>query len=61
LYDLQTDPDEFENLATSSAHQVIRQDLEFRLSEWMHETLDFLPPGRSRPGEPTGREWPLSL
>jgi arylsulfatase A-like enzyme len=61
LYDLQEDPDEFHNLAASPAHAAIREDLERRLSQWMHATLDFLPPGRSRPNEPAGREWPLSL
>lgn len=61
LYDLDADPDEFHNLATSAAHRPVREDLERRLSQWMHDTLDFLPPGRSRPGEPAGRDWPLSL
>jgi arylsulfatase A-like enzyme len=44
LYDLQQDPDELTNLATSSAHSEILQDLKSRLSDWMHETYDFLPP-----------------
>jgi len=61
LYDLQTDPHEFQNLAGSPAHQEILADLKRRLSQWMHDTLDFLPPGKTRPGEPGGREWPMSL
>jgi arylsulfatase A-like enzyme len=61
LYDLATDPNEFHNLAASPAHQHVLADLKRRLSQWMHDTLDFLPPGKTRPGEPGGREWPLSL
>jgi hypothetical protein len=61
LYDLERDPDEFQNLATSPAHSAILEDLKRRLGEWMHETLDFLPPSTARPGEPAGRGWPVSL
>ena len=61
LYDLQSDPDEFNNLATSAAHREIFDDLVNRLSAWMHATYDFLPPGRSVAGEPPGRNWPVSL
>ena len=61
LYDLERDPAEFDNLAASPAHSAVLDDLQRRLSSWMHETLDYLPPGRSRPNEPAGREWPLSL
>jgi arylsulfatase A-like enzyme len=61
LYDLEQDPHEFTNLAGSAAHQDVLQDLQRRLSEWMHETMDYLPPGITRPGEPRGRDWPLSL
>jgi len=61
LYDLQNDSNEFQNLAASQAHRPVMDDLQARLSQWMHETLDFLPPGKTRPGEPGGREWPLSL
>lgn len=61
LYDLSEDPGEFNNLVTSPAHAQIREDLQSRLSAWMHDTYDFLPPGRSRPNEPPGRDWPLSL
>lgn len=56
LYDLERDPDEFHNLATSPEHAEILQDLKYRLSDWMHETYDFLPPiyqgypARSGPG-----------
>lgn len=61
LYDLQNDPDEFNNLATSSTHREVFDDLTRRLSMWMHRTYDFLPPGRSVQGEPPGRNWPVSL
>jgi len=44
LYDLQKDPGEFHNLATDPAHAALRRELEYRLSDWMHETQDFLPP-----------------
>ncbi len=61
LYDLQTDPNEFHNLAASPAHASVLADMKLRLSRWMHDTLDFLPPGKTRVGEPGGREWPVSL
>jgi arylsulfatase A-like enzyme len=61
LYDLREDPDEFRNLVTSPAHYEILEDMKRRLSQWMHDTLDFLPPGKTRPNEPGGREWPQSL
>jgi arylsulfatase A-like enzyme len=61
LYDIEKDPDEFHNLVTSPAHAEILDDLKRRLSQWMHDTQDYLPPGKTRPGEPGGREWPLSL
>jgi arylsulfatase A-like enzyme len=61
LYDLESDPDEFTNLATSSAHAEILGDLKSRLSRWMHRTYDFLPPAYASPGEPVGRGWPVTL
>jgi len=61
LYDLQNDPDEFHNLATSPAHREVFEDLKRRLSNWMHDTYDYLPPAHPRPGEPAGRNWPESL
>ncbi|MCX6604981.1 MAG: sulfatase [Acidobacteria bacterium] len=50
LYDLETDPDEFQNLATSAAHAGVRQDLQRKLGEWMEQTYDYLPP--TAPGWP---------
>ncbi len=61
LYDLTADPHEFHNLATSREHRDLFEDLQRRLSRWMGDTYDFLPPGKSRPGEPGGRDWPVAL
>jgi arylsulfatase A-like enzyme len=61
LYDLESDPDEFHNLATSAAHREVLEDLRHRLGDWMHQTLDYLPPATNRPGEPSGRSWPVTL
>ena len=61
LYDLAKDPDEFHNLIADPNYADVFQDLRSKLSEWMHNTRDFLPPALPRPGEPKGREWPVSL
>jgi N-sulfoglucosamine sulfohydrolase len=61
LYDLKKDPNEFNNLMGDPAYREVFEVLRSRLSEWMHETRDFLPPALPRPGEPKGREWPVSL
>ncbi len=61
LYDLQTDPHEFHNLMGDPRYQAVFEQLRAKLSEWMHNTRDFLPPALPRPGEPAGREWPVSL
>ena len=61
MYDLARDPGEFHNLATSPEHAGVLEDLKRRLSEWMHDTFDYLPPATTRPGEPAGRGWPVSL
>jgi arylsulfatase A-like enzyme len=61
LYDLREDPDEFRNLASSPALSEVLEDMKRRLSQWMADTYDFLPPGKTRPNEPGGREWPQSL
>lgn len=53
LYDLQDDPLEYHDLATSPQHAHIREELKRRLSDWMHETYDFLPPlYRAHPARP---------
>jgi len=44
LYDLDKDPDEFRNLAGDAAHAGTVKKLQGTLSQWMHETNDFLPP-----------------
>lgn len=61
LYDLEEDPDEFYNLVTSPRHREILLTLQHKLSQWMHETYDYLPPAFAAPGEPKGRGWPVSL
>lgn len=44
LYDLESDPGEFNNRADDPALSEVRRELEYMLSDWMHETRDFLPP-----------------
>ena len=44
LYDLERDPGEFNNRATDPELSDVSRDLEYKLSDWMHETYDFLPP-----------------
>jgi len=61
LYDLHEDPNEFHNLASSPDHAELLRELMQKLSDWMHDTYDFLPPAFPRPGEPAGRNWPTSL
>lgn len=61
LYDIERDPNEFHNLAGHASHSATQAELIGRLSQWMHDTYDFLPPGTPGPGEPQGRVWPLSL
>jgi arylsulfatase A-like enzyme len=61
LYDLEKDPHEFHNLVTSPDYAEVFLDMKRRLSHWMHDTYDFLPPAFAAPGEPAGRGWPVSL
>ncbi len=44
LFDLERDPGEFYNLGSSQDHAGVLQEHLERLSDWMHETYDFLPP-----------------
>jgi N-sulfoglucosamine sulfohydrolase len=60
LYDLEQDPNEFHNLASSSAHQDLLEDLKSRLGRWMEATYDYLPPSSER-SESLSRTWPLTL
>jgi hypothetical protein len=61
LYDLEKDPDEFFNVVDDPDYREVRRDLTARLSRWMSDTYDYLPPGVTMPGEPAGRNWPRSL
>ena len=53
--------DTFVNIADDPAHGAAKRDLLKRLSDWMHQTYDYLPPAFAGPGEPPGRGWPVSL
>lgn len=44
LYDLEEDPGETNNLATSANHEAILSEMQELLSEWMRNTNDPLPP-----------------
>lgn len=44
LYDLEKDPNEFNNLADRYDHHELLEELKYKLSDWMHATYDFLPP-----------------
>lgn len=61
MYDLRTDPNEFRNLADDPAQAGLRAKLERMLSDWMHDTSDYLPPAYPRQGRGGGRGWPTSL
>jgi arylsulfatase A-like enzyme len=55
LYDLETDPNEFHNLVTAPARQDVLDLLKRRLSDWMHDTYDFLPPPMRQRGQKDGQ------
>jgi N-sulfoglucosamine sulfohydrolase len=61
FYDLEKDPHEFNNVESAPAYREQLGAMLNKLSAWMHETRDYLPPARPGPGEPAGREWPVSL
>ncbi|MDX1979663.1 MAG: sulfatase [Bryobacteraceae bacterium] len=61
MYDLQKDPNEFYNVAEQPEHARTCEELKMKLSDWMHATNDYLPPCFPRPGQPAGRNWPMSL
>ncbi len=46
LYDLASDPQEFENLADSEHHQEVKAELSSRLQKWMEDTDDPLLKGK---------------
>ncbi len=61
MYDLDADPLEMTNLADSPTHFDTRKDLEFRLSQWMNATYDFLPASPGATPDKLERSWPYSL
>ena len=61
MYDLRNDPDEFRNVADDPEFAQAKAALLKRLSDWMHQTYDYLPPAFAGPREPRGRGWPVSL
>ena len=61
LYDLEKDPNEFVNLASDPAHAKTRVKLQKLLSDWMHDTSDYLPPCYNRNGPLSGRNWPTTM
>jgi arylsulfatase A-like enzyme len=56
IYDLEEDPNEFENLAQRKEMRGTIEDLQQALAKWMEETNDFLPP----PVLPTRRLQPAT-
>lgn len=46
FYDMENDPGEWDNLAGRSSHQDRIREYQKKLSDWMIETHDFLPPPR---------------
>ncbi|MBI4905814.1 MAG: sulfatase [Acidobacteria bacterium] len=61
LYDLEKDPNEFHNVATDPKYFKIREQLLGKLSDWMHETSDYLPPCFPKGRTSGARPWPMSL
>lgn len=61
MFDLEKDPFEFNNVVDNPQYTAVREQLKLKLSDWMHETSDYLPPCFPRPGQPAGRNWPMSL
>jgi N-sulfoglucosamine sulfohydrolase len=56
LYDVENDPAELYNVASVAAHRDTMATLKQRLSDWMHDTYDFLPPPfRTRGAQRAGR------
>jgi hypothetical protein len=52
FYDLQNDPGEWNNLAEDPEYADQIVEYQIRLSEWMQETHDFLPPPKGAfPGD----------
>jgi N-sulfoglucosamine sulfohydrolase len=56
LYDLSRDPQERFNLANDPQSAEVAEDLKCRLSNWMNETYDFLPPPYANYPASAGKE-----
>lgn len=61
LHDLQADPLELDNRIDAPSFKDMRLDLEARLTKWMNDTYDFLPPSGGAPGDSLPRSWPVTL
>ncbi len=61
LYDLERDPNEFNNLADDPALRTVKAALMDRLADWMQSTADYLPPASSKYDSMKGRKWPVTL
>jgi arylsulfatase A-like enzyme len=61
LHDLTQDPLELHNLAGDPKHQDLRVDLESRLTKWMNDTYDHLPPSAITGNNAYQRAWPVTL
>ena len=47
LYDLQSDPGEFHNVAALPAYAAIVAELTAKLAQWKQDTADVVPPRRT--------------
>jgi arylsulfatase A-like enzyme len=61
LHDLEKDPLELDNRVEAPEMREIRLDLETRLTKWMNDTVDFLPPSGGGTGAMSPRAWPVTL